>query len=97
MNNKVLRLLGLATNAGKVITGIELSEKAVKNNKAKLIVLTRETKESTSEIFTKSKLPVIFVESNEILGKFTGKDFRSVAVITDKGFAEAILKESEEG
>jgi len=39
MLNKAERLLGLATRAGKVITGAELCEKAVKSGKAKLIIL----------------------------------------------------------
>lgn len=96
MNNKVLNLIGLATRAGKVITGIELCEKAVKQNKAQLVVLTYETSDSTVKIFEKSSIPLVFVESKEMLGKYTGKDIRSVAVIVDKGFARAILKESEE-
>ena len=96
MNNKVLNLIGLATRAGKVITGIELCEKAVRQNKAKLIVLTDETSDSTVKIFEKTKIPKVMVESKELLGKYTGKDVRSVAVIVDAGFARAILKESGE-
>ena len=96
MNSKVLNLIGLATRAGKVITGIELCEKALKQRKAKLVVLTKETSDSTTKIFEKSSVPLVFVESKEMLGKYTGKDIRSVAVIVDEGFARAILKESGE-
>ena len=95
-NNKALRLIGLATKAGKVITGIELCEKAVKANKAKLIILTNETKDGTKELFTGCDIKIVFVKSIEKLSKFTGKENRSVAVITDDSFADAILKESEE-
>ena len=95
-NDKALRLLGLANRAGKVITGIELCEKAVKAKKAKLVIITKETAESTVSSFKKYDVPVICVESKEKLGKFTGKDIRSVAVVTDKNFADAIVKESEE-
>ena len=94
--DKALRLIGLANRAGKVITGIELCEKAVKTKKAKLIIITKETAESTADIFKKSGIPVICVESKEKLGNFTGKDIRSVAAVTDKNFADAIVKESEE-
>ena len=96
MKSKVLGLIGLATRAGKVITGIELCEKAVRQKKAKLIVLTNETSDSTIKIFEKFPVPKVFVESKELLGKYTGKEVRSVAVITDGGFAGAILKESGE-
>lgn len=94
--DKALRLLGLANRAGKVITGIELCEKAVKSKKARLVVVTRETAKSTLELFKNKDVPVICVESKEKLGNFTGKDIRSVAVVTDKSFADAIVKESEE-
>lgn len=95
-NDKALRLLGLANRAGKVITGIELCEKTLKSKKAKLVVVTKETAENTVDIFKNKGVPVICVESKEMLGKFTGKDIRSVAVVTDKNFADAIVKESEE-
>lgn len=95
-NDKALRLLGLANRAGKVITGIELCEKALKSKKGKLVVITKETAENTVDIFKNKGVPVICVKSKEMLGKFTGKEIRSVAVVTDKNFAEAIVKESEE-
>ena len=94
--DKALRLLGLATRAGKVITGIELCEKAVKSKKAKLIIITKETAKSTVDLFKGVDIPVVCVESKEKLGSFTGKDIRSVAVVTDENFAAAIVKESEE-
>ena len=94
--DKALRLLGLATRAGKVITGIELCVKAVKSKKAKLVIITKETAQSTTDLFKGAGIPVICVESKEKLGNFTGKDIRSVAVVTDENFASAIVKESEE-
>ena len=94
--DKALRLLGLATKAGKVITGIELCEKAVKSKKAKLVIITKETAKSTVDMFKGVGIPVVCVESKEKLGSFTGKDIRSVAVVTDEKFASAIVKESEE-
>lgn len=90
--NKAERMIGLATRAGKVITGLELCEKAVKANKAKLIILTKETSENSERIFMNSGIDVIYLESKEILGKCTGKETRSVAVITDKNFSTAVLK-----
>ncbi len=94
--DKALRLLGLATRAGKVITGIELCEKAVKSKKAKLVIITKETAKSTIDMFKGVGIPVVCVESKEKLGSFTGKEIRSVAVVTDENFAAAIVKESEE-
>ncbi len=96
MDSKVLRMIGLAQRAGKVITGTELCEKAVKSSKAKLVILAKEAGASTVKIFEKYPIDIIFVESRELLGKYTGKEIRTAAVITDEGFARAIKKESEE-
>ena len=92
MQSKAERLIGLATRAGKVITGLELCEKAVKTNKAKLIILTNETSDNSKKIFEGLGIDVIYLESKELLGKCTGKETRSVAVITDKNFSTAVLK-----
>lgn len=93
--SKKLRMLGLATRAGKVISGLDLCEKAVKRGKAKLIVLAEDAAASTKEQFSKYGLPVCTVPDKSILGKFTGKEYRSVCVVCDAGFAKAI-QESEE-
>ena len=90
--NKAERLIGLATGAGKVITGLELCEKAVKNGKAKLIVLTKETSENSKKVFLNSGIDIVYLDSKEVLGKCTGKETRSVAVITDMNFSTAVLK-----
>ena len=92
MQTKAERLIGLATRAGKVITGLELCEKAVKTNKAKLIILTDDTSENSKKTFLGTGIDVIYLGSKENLGKCTGKETRSVAVITDKNFSTAVLK-----
>ena len=96
MDSKVLRMIGLAQKAGKVITGTELCEKCIKSAKAKLVILAKEASASTVENFKKYHIDIVFVESRELLGKYTGKETRTVAVITDEGFARIIKKESEE-
>lgn len=94
-DSKVLRMLGLAQKAGKVVTGAFLCEKAVKQKKAFLILIADDAAASTKELFLKFDLPILTVESKAVLGKSTGKDERSVAVVCDRQFAKAIY-ESEE-
>ena len=96
MDSKILRMIGLANRAGKVITGTELCEKAVKSGKAKLVILAQEASASTIKNFENLGVDIVFVESRELLGKYTGKEIRTVAVVTDEGFARTIKKESEE-
>ena len=59
MFEKPLRMLGLATKAGKVITGAELSQKADRDGKAKLIIIAKDAKYSTKKEFCNAKSPVI--------------------------------------
>lgn len=92
---KAERLIGLATRAGKTITGIELCEKAVKSGKAKLVILAKDASEESKKVFLNKEIEVIYVSSKELLGKCTGKDIRSVAVITDKEFSNAVLSAYE--
>lgn len=92
MLGKTERIIGLATRAGKVITGLELCEKAVKTGKAKIIILTKETSDNTKKSFMNSHIDIVYVDSKETLGKCTGKETRSVAVITDENFSTAVLK-----
>ncbi|MBO5453576.1 MAG: ribosomal L7Ae/L30e/S12e/Gadd45 family protein [Clostridia bacterium] len=94
MVEKALRMLGLATRAGKVITGAELVTKALKNNKIHLIILANDAKESTAKLFVGGNVPKVILGDKETLGKMTGKEIRSVVGITDKNFAEVILKEA---
>ena len=94
MFEKPLRMLGLATKAGKVITGAELSQKADRDGKAKLIIIAKDAKNSTKKEFCNAKSPVIELGTKESLGKMTGIDIRSVVSVSVKGFAEVILKEA---
>ena len=94
MVEKSLRMLGLATRAGKVITGAELVLKAMQSKKIHLIILASDAKESTAKLFYNSIVPVIRLGDKETIGKMTGKEIRAVAGITDKNFAEVILKEA---
>ena len=93
--SKKLRMLGLAARAGKVITGLDMCEKAVRRGKAKLIVIAEDAADSTKKQFCAYGLPVTYVSDKETLGKFTGKEYRSVCVVCDTGLAKAI-QESEE-
>ncbi len=94
MLDKSLRMLGLATRAGKVITGAELVLKALRSNKIHLIILAQDAKESTAKQFENKNVPVIKLADKDTLGKMTGKEIRSVAGVTDESFAKVILKEA---
>ena len=94
-NNKVYGMLGLAAKSGSVVSGGNSCEIYLKKrNIPPLLIIASDASENTKEKFLslaikKGILYKIFGKSEE-LGKYTGKDNRSVLIITNNGFAESI-------
>ena len=97
--NKVLTYLGLATRAGKTVSGEFSVEKSLKQRKARLVVVSEEASENTKKKFRNMcefyEVPVYFLADKEELGKFCGKEFRASLAVQDENFAKAMLKELE--
>ena len=94
--NKVLSYIGLATKAGKVVSGEFSTEKAVKEKKARLVIVAMDASDNTKKMFTNMcthyKVPIFFMEDKEALGHAMGKQFRASLAVNDQGFANAIIK-----
>lgn len=88
---KWMSLLGLANRARKVISGEELVVKEVRQQKAKLVLLSKDASANTmKKVSDKCKFyetPFILVEDRYLLGKAIGKEARVVVAISDAGFA----------
>lgn len=88
---KVFQLLGLATRAGKVITGEDLTVREIQAERAHLVILSEDASANTAKKVT-DKCNYFNVEkhvfgSREQLGHAIGKESRVVLAITDAGFA----------
>ena len=96
---KIYSYLSLAQKAGKLAAGEFSTEKAVKERKAVLIIISAEASENTKKQFVNSgtfyKIPVYFFGEKEELGHSIGKEFRASMAVLDHGFAEAIVKQLE--
>lgn len=96
MNNKILSLISLATKAGKVVSGEFAVEKAIKEGKAKLVIVSNEasnrSKKNYSDICSFYNVPLYFYGNKEELGRFTGKEFRVSVGILDDGFKNSLIK-----
>jgi len=94
--DKVLSLIGLATKAGKLVSGETATEIAIKNFEACLVIVANDASDNTrkhfSDMCTYRDIPLIEYGNKEILGHATGKEYRSNMAITDNGLANAILK-----
>ena len=95
--DKILSTISLATKAGKTVSGEFSVEKAVKEGKACLVVVSAEASDNTKKMFrnmcTFYKVPLYFYGTKEGLGHFMGKEFRASMAVTDEGLAKAVEKQ----
>lgn len=98
--NKILSLLGLATKAGNVVSGGFLTEKVVKSYEAKLVIISEDASDNTKKKFQNMcefyHVPWYIWGDSEELGHAIGKEFRVSVAVTEKGFAEIIMKQMKE-
>lgn len=98
-SKKVLSLIGLATRAGKTVSGEFSTEKSVKSGKGYLVLVAEDASENTRKKFRNMcdfyEVPVFVLGSKEELGRYCGKEFRASLAVQDENFAKAILKELE--
>ncbi len=96
MNNqdRVLSMVGLAKKAGKVAAGSFLAEKAVRDGRAYLLIVSEDAAQNIKKKFSNSSAyyEIDYMEygTKESLGHFTGYENIAVVAITDAGFAKAI-------
>ena len=79
-DEKLLRFIGLAMKAGKLMLGDGRAVESIRAGKAKLVLI--------------SKLLDIFSDRNEF-GQCIGRDFAVVAAVEDDGFAKRIVELAE--
>lgn len=96
MTDKVLSMIGLATKAGKVVSGEFSVETAVKKGKAVLVIVASDASDNTKKSFKNMgayyHVPVYIYGTKESLGLCTGRDYRASLAILDAGFGKTITK-----
>ena len=94
---KVLKLIGLATKAGKTASGEFSSEMAVKSGKAYLVVVSEVASDNTRKKFTDMcnyyRVPIVIFGGKDELGHYMGKEMRASLAILNEGFAKAVVKQ----
>lgn len=90
---KVLNLLGLATRAGKLITGEDLTLKQIRLQKAKVIFIANDASENTQKKISDKcqyyRIPYTVQFSRAELSQAIGKE-RTIVCLSDSGFAKKI-------
>lgn len=94
--DSVISLIGIAKRAGKVVSGEFSTEKAIKEKKAKLVIVAEDASDNTKKLFTnKTKfydIPLFFYGDKDSLGHGIGCEIRTSIGILDEGLANAIIK-----
>ena len=94
--DKVLSLIGLATKAGRTVSGEFMTEREVKTGRAALVIVAGDSSDNTKKKFRDMcefyKVPIYFYGDKDTLGHAMGKEFRASLAILDEGFAKGILK-----
>jgi predicted RNA-binding protein YlxR (DUF448 family)/ribosomal protein L7Ae-like RNA K-turn-binding protein len=91
---KAYGLLGLAAKKGSVISGGDACERALRGGSDGFLIVAEDASDNTKERFSrivygKGVERRIFGTCSE-LGKHTGKDERSVLIVTDQGIARGL-------
>ncbi len=96
IEKKLINTLSLAQRATKLASGELAVEKAIKTNKAKLVIIATDVSDGTKKKYTdmsqyyQTKLYSILTK--EQLGHCIGKEYRAAVAVLDDGFAKSIVK-----
>ena len=94
--SKILSLLGLAQNAGRLASGEFMTEKSVKEGKTFLVVVAEDASDNTKKNFPDMcnfyHVPLVCVGDKGKLGHAIGKELRASIAVNDAGFAKSIQK-----
>ena len=96
-SDKVYRMLGLATRAGKVVCGEGAVSDSIRSGKAKLVIVAGDASGNTEKKFKNSceyySVDSITADDRFVLGNAVGRSFAVILAVCDESFAK-VIKES---
>ena len=96
MTDKIYSFIGLARRANKLVSGDETCERALKSGKVSLVIVAEDASENTKKKFLDAckyrDVNIRIYGNKESLGKYTGKNVRSVIAIVEKNFSKRLLE-----
>ncbi len=97
--NNNLAMLSLAARAGKVVSGGFMTEKAVQEGSAYLVIIAEDASANTKKKFINKckyyNVPCVICETMDRLGHMIGKESRTSVAVTEQHFAEQLIKKLE--
>lgn len=87
MRDRVYSFMGLAMKAGKLVSGGETCEKAVKRGNVFLLIVSEDASNNTVKKFgdacKRREIPFYQFGEKEAIGRLLGEKIRSVVAVTD--------------
>jgi len=97
MNRNFFQHLGLCFRAGKLLQGEEQVLPALRKGKVRLVILAADASDNTKKRLvdkcTYYRIPCHVVADRFSLGAALGKNARVVIGVTDRGFANLLLRD----
>lgn len=95
-NKKIFSMISLCAKAGRLVSGGFSVEKAVKENKAYVVLVACDASANTKKLFSQKcnyyKIPYYEIGDKDTLGRMIGKEMRTSIAILDEGFGNQIIK-----
>ncbi len=94
IRDKVLSYLSLAAKAGRLCSGSFLTERAVRDGRAVLVIAAADASENTrkklSDLCAHHRIPMTLYADKAKLGRAIGRAETAAVTVTDRGFADQI-------
>ncbi|MBR2289550.1 MAG: ribosomal L7Ae/L30e/S12e/Gadd45 family protein [Clostridia bacterium] len=94
--DKIYGILGIASKAGKVVSGFDAVSDMIKRRKVNLLIVAEETSEKTKKemefLSSKFQVPLVIFGTIEENSHAIGKKNRAVMGICDLGLANKFLE-----
>lgn len=95
-SKKIYSMISLCAKAGRLVSGNFSVEKAVKGQKAYVVIVACDASDNTKKLFNQKcnyyGIPYYEFGDKDNLGKFIGREFRTSIAILDEGFGKQIIK-----
>ncbi|NLD50119.1 MAG: 50S ribosomal protein L7ae [Clostridiaceae bacterium] len=96
MSERIYSFIGLARKANRLLSGEDTCERAIKAGKVELIIIAEDASENTRKRFIDAcnyrNVNIRIYGRKEYLGRFTGKNVRSVIAILEKNFSKRLIE-----
>lgn len=94
--NKIYSLLGLATRAGKVVSGDDSTLLELKRGKVKLVIVADDASDNTKKLFKDKSsyrsIPYVYFSTKLQLGLAIGKAPRAALGVKDENFVKTLME-----